>query len=559
LLFLASCASAQETGERVDVTRTPFTSAHATLLDFELDGTLVADTDEPGAVRAQIEAQLLFTIGQLNGEQSVGQLGQLEISAITTTSIVVPAPAPDPAPDPTFAVSYHAKFPVAWGNVAVPEHYSFTLPAKMSPAGQTAFVTKYGTTCIDPAGGAVDPGTMFLFYRPHQAGCALAADDSVTFDANVTRSADNTLGKYPEYHRVWSDATFEVVATFSHEYAAPTVGDEGVLAYGDFVWRMHQYLGQLQPNDAKRSEPVGLSPAGTAAPSVRLAAELPDGRNVVIDVMLVGHALTDDGAAFDAWYDAVTPKADLVLYNGHAGLGANVRTLMGKGTFNPGQYLIWFANGCDTFAYVDRTLADRRARLNPDDPSGTKYMDTVTNVMAGYFGALVPTSISLIHAIVDSRDASHWPRTYEQIFQTIDPTQIVVVTGEEDNLLLPLPPAPNPGGVNGATTNGATDTPTSPDGRPLPRGGTAGDPSSGAPAGTSARSSDGCSVGRNAGGPSSSALGATGAAFGLLALRRRRSGGRRNVARDDRCTALAHAHPCVSDCDRDELPHARED
>ena len=55
---------------------------------------------------------------------------------------------------------------------------------------------------------------------------------------------------------------------------------------------------------------------------------------------------------------------------------------------SPGQYLIWFANGCDTFAYVDRTLIDRRALVNPDDPGGTKYMDTVTNVMAGYFGAL---------------------------------------------------------------------------------------------------------------------------------------------------------------------------
>lgn len=40
-------------------------------------------------------------------------------------------------------------------------------------------------------------------------------------------------------------------------------------------------------------------------------------------------------------------------------------------------------NASDSFAYVDRSLAERRAVLNPDDPGGTKYMDMVTNAMPG--------------------------------------------------------------------------------------------------------------------------------------------------------------------------------
>ena len=94
---------------------------------------------------------------------------------------------------------------------------------------------------------------------------------------------------------------------------------------------------------------------------------------------------------------------------------------MSKGAFVPGKYLIWFMNGCDTFAYVDRSLANRRALLNADDPGGTKYMDTVTNVMAGYFRSLGPTSLTLLRALVDARDRSAPPKTYEQIFQSIDP------------------------------------------------------------------------------------------------------------------------------------------
>ena len=513
LLLLASCASCApgeraDAGERLELTRTPFTSVHADLLDFELDGTLIADTNEPGALRTLIEAQLLFTTGQLNGEHSVGQLGRLEVSAIDASLIVVPpvpepVPEPAPPPAPTYTVTYHAKLPVAWGGANQPASYSFTLPARTSQAAQLAFASKYGATCVAPAGGNVEAGSMFLFYRPHQQGCTLAAEDVVTFAATVTTSGVNTQGKSPEYHRVWADAALEVVAMFSHQLTAPAPDDEGVLAYEDFVWRVHQYLEQLQPNHAKRSEPAGLSPSGAGASAVRLAAELPDGRTVAIHVKLVSHALSDDGASFDAWYDAVTPKADVVLYNGHAGLGANVKTLMSKGSFVSGQYLMWYANGCDTFAYVDRTLADRRALLNPDDPTGTKYMDTVTNVLAGFFGALVPTSFALLRALVDARDASRPPKTYEEIFQNVDPSQIAVVTGEEDNFLQPLPPAPHPEGESLETSHPAGPSqplatlPTPPPDDPesavaralenLPGGGTGGGCSVSRPAGTDGR------------------------------------------------------------------------
>jgi hypothetical protein len=229
--------------------------------------------------------------------------------------------------------------------------------------------------------------------------------------------------------------------------------------------------------------------------------------------------------SFDAWYDALTPSADVILYNGHAGLGANVRTLMSKGAFVPGHYLIWFANGCDTFAYVDRTLVGRRALLNPDDPGGSKYMDTLANVMAGHFRSLEPTSLTLLHALIDVRDASHPPKTYEEIFQTIDPSQIVVVTGEEDNVLSALPPPPNPRGDTGGPSAGGGGA-TGGTGVAAPLVGGASEARTDAPIGTGPRSrhaSNGCSLGvgtrpRCAG----SGLGAHVLALTTLALGHRR-------------------------------------
>ena len=563
LLFLASCASAQEAGERVDIAHAPFTSVHSTLLDFEFDGTLVSDTDDRATLRTYIEAQMLFTMGPLNGDSSVGQLGQLQVPWVNATLIPVPppppppppppddagatdagadaaappvepapAPAPAPTPPPQYAVTYHAKLPVAWGGTEQPKSYSFTLPARLGWADQLAFATKYGSTCVDPSAGTIDPGSMFIFYRPKQPGCALAANDVATFTATVTDSGQNTQGKSPEYHRLWSDNALEVVAIFSHQFTTPTLGDEGVNAYYDFVWRVHEYLGDLQPNAALRSEPADLSPSG-GSPKVRLSAQLRDGRTLAINVMLVGHQLADDGAGFDEWYDGLTPTADVVLYNGHAGLGSNIRTLMSKGAFVPDHYLIWFANGCDTFAYVDRTLVDRRAQLNPSDPGGTKYMDAISNVMAGYFGSLGSTSLTLLRALVDARNPLKPPKTYEQIFQGIAPSQVVVVTGEEDNMLEPLPPAPNPEGQIAEATGapGTTGAPATTGTADLPQGGADDAPTedSASPTAPEKRAGTGCSVGL-VNGPrgASSGLGALAlAAATMLALRRQRRRARR--------------------------------
>src|SRR5262249_26321342 len=129
----------------------------------------------------------------------------------------------------------------------------------------------------------------------------------------------------------------------------------------------------------------------------------------------------------------LTPGADMILYNGHAGLGANVRALQQKGQFFPGTYQIVMMNGCDTFAYVDDTMQKTRALLNPSDPTGSKYLDVIANAMPAYFNSLPDTAMALIRALADLSS----PMSYDQILAEIDPAQVVVVTGEEDNVFTP--------------------------------------------------------------------------------------------------------------------------
>jgi hypothetical protein len=103
------------------------------------------------------------------------------------------------------------------------------------------------------------------------------------------------------------------------------------------------------------------------------------------------------------------------------------------GVFFPGKYQLFFFDGCDTFAYMDDTLATRRAALNPDDPTGTKYMDTMMNAMPAYFSSMPNDALSLVTALANPSS----PESYEDIFEGIDQAQIVVVDGEEDNVFTP--------------------------------------------------------------------------------------------------------------------------
>ena len=90
-------------------------------------------------------------------------------------------------------------------------------------------------------------------------------------------------------------------------------------------------------------------------------------------------------------------------------------------------------NGCDTYAYVDSALADAHAAVNPDDPDGTLYLDVMANAMPSFFRSMPGATMAIVEALLDRQN----PKTYEQIFQYIDKSEVVLVTGEHDNVYDP--------------------------------------------------------------------------------------------------------------------------
>jgi hypothetical protein len=395
-----------------------YTSASGRLLDLEFDAELL--TDGAFDPRADIKQQLLFTIGHLNFDGGVGRLDKVSLTNVRTE-----------AAGAQTRVRYHAKLPVSWGKKGkLPTRYTLTLPKRVDFAGQEAFFQKYSNSCVDPFAHDNEVGIYWYYYRPSVGGCSFAADDVVRVNASARFSRENSTGKYPEYDRIWQDRALKAVVIFGKvEDGATTDADRGIWSYNLFVNRMKQDL----PNATSIPATFGDAP-GIATPEITVNGRFSDGRTVSVTSFLVDN-VREGGPAFEAKYNALSTDADVIIYNGHAGLGQNVRKLATMGTFKSGKYQIFYMNGCDTFAYVDGSMAQTRARLNPDDPTGTKYMEILTNSMPPNWDSLPLNSISLLEDLTKLEA----PLTYKQILGHFDQSGVITVTGEEDNTFRPQP------------------------------------------------------------------------------------------------------------------------
>ena len=392
----------------------------AVFVDAEWDGTLI--TDSSFNDQATVQSQLFYTIGQLNGMNSVGRIDKAIISNIVKTPV-----------NGRTQVKYHAKLLVAWGNKnAVPTSIELKQPLDVSSSGQQAFADKYKTSCVDFNAHDVTAGSMFYYYRPKVSGCTLAAEDVNTVTATFAPSPVQTTGKFPEYNKIWEDNRLEVVAIFGkNEDGATASSDPGIAAFNRFVSTMKTELSTR--NGTTIPADVPASP-GVTAPDIEFNATLPDGKQIRVVALLTDNVRIGlQQPTFRARYENLSTRADYIVYNGHAGLGTNVRAMASAGKWVQGQYVVIQMNGCDTFAYIDDALFRAHQTINPDDTTGFKYIDIVNNGMPAFFSELSNTTMAMFRGLV----AFDQPKTYEQMFRNIDSDQVVLVTGEQDNTFTP--------------------------------------------------------------------------------------------------------------------------
>jgi hypothetical protein len=419
---LASCAATDDpfAGETLKTDGKEDASALGVFLTAQFDGKLVVDSS--WSDNQTIQDQLLYTVGQLNGMTAVGRIDRAELTNVqnTTTS------------DGKTQITYTAKMPIIWSkHNTVPATIDLKLPLDVSSTGQDAFTTKYKDACVDFGAHDVDSGSMFYYFRPRNSGCKLDAADIHATTATLSPSGTQTTGKFPEYDKVWEDGALNVVAIFGKYEDGATSGDVGIEGYNEFVGLMKTELGADSLTTVPANVPTN---PGVAAPDIEFDAKLPDGKTIKVVALLtdnVNNGLQDP--TFRARYESLSTRADFIVYNGHAGLGSNIRALASAGKWAAGQYVVVFMNGCDTFAYIDNSLSSAHKSINPDDTTGWKYIDIVNNGEPAFFASMAGASLAMFRGLL----AFDNPQTYEQIFQKVDSSQLVMVTGEQDNTFTP--------------------------------------------------------------------------------------------------------------------------
>jgi hypothetical protein len=395
-------------------------SALGVFLDAEFNGKLL--TDSSWNDKQTVLDQLMYTVGQLNGFTAVGRVDKAVVTNIVKTTV-----------NGKTQITYTAKLPVIWAKRnGIPNDVEIKLPLDISYAGQEAFATKYAHSCVDWGAHDVDAGSMFYYFRPRASGCTIAAADVHTVTATLSPSPVQTTGKFPEYNKLWEDNTLNVVAIFGkYEDGATSSSDAGISAYNEFIAAMKSELANRNLTTVPATVP---SSPGVNAPDIEFNATLPDGKKIKVVAMLsdnVNQGLQDP--TFRARYESLSTRADFITYNGHAGLGSNIRALAQAGKWVAGQYVVVFMNGCDTFAYIDGSLSQSHKAVNPDDTTGFKYIDIANNGMPAFFANMAESSLAMFRGFLSFDD----PKTYEQIFAQIDSSQLVMVTGEQDNTFTP--------------------------------------------------------------------------------------------------------------------------
>ena len=417
---LAACSTAGE--EDISADEGQFQGTVSNLVEMSFD-TEVRAPSEAEASRL-ITSQLYWLVGPFH---DLG--GDPRLTWAKTTKLRTEAAE---APRAESIVHFNVKLEVAWPKSrAIPQSYDLVLPRRLDSASQSAFYDKYKANCISPYAHDVDYSNAWYDFKPDRSGCALAADDVIRPKATVKKAQDNTVNTYPEYDRIWKDKKFQAVVVFGRDDQSSTSDrDLGAAEYIKYVAAMRGQAGFTDIRVKEEEFQDGSKTNKLALVDAKMAGD----RTVHVAVFLLAKPSLSTNE-FVRRYDPETEEADFVAFAGHAGLGGNIQRLQAIGKYKPGQYQVFVYDGCDTFAYVDKSVFDKKRAANgaEADPNGTRDFDVILNALPAPWTTGDPSVLTLTRKLIDDRT----PTNFEKILEIFPRSGAPVVVGDEDNKFRP--------------------------------------------------------------------------------------------------------------------------
>lgn len=295
--------------------------------------------------------------------------------------------------------------------------------------------------CTDPHYN--DIGDFFYFWDIDQEGCPLRGDDKeiVRVKAKLTQY-ENTKKTYPEYDRLYEKDVLDIRILMG--YIGDSISLTNVNYKDDGYVSYKGKIDELKTGGFKISEQktkFRLTRAGDEIKGVNYLTTMTKqvknqlGRTQTVQVTLyLGD--TDLGTEDATFHQILIPafqEADILVYDGHSGLGANLGfDYLPEFTFDTtGKYQLFFINGCSSYPYFN-------GQFFRNKEGGSKNIDIITSGLSTYTYTSVTNTMAFIAPFIDGRLWSYQTLLRHMEVSNGDAgTYLTGVNGDEDNQFLP--------------------------------------------------------------------------------------------------------------------------
>lgn len=320
-----------------------FSSPHVQRISFNIDdGIVISGGSQPPEL--VVSQQLRYMFGVLNEVDAGVDFPQMkvEITSIEGNEI-----------------HYKVRGEIAWDKKRpIPRSFFFPLPRSGDNVWLTEFVAKYQKECARKPSSL---GSFWNYYRPHRNGCAIHEGDRVNVLARFNPSVQINNNLMPNYQKIFQDSTLEMTVIMTKDHPL----DLNDLSLFDF----QTLCGAMVEKECHIESFQG-------------------NYRILLHVFLLDN-FADRPQVFLSQIQNYLQRSDVVSYNGHSGMGANIESFVKYYPIEDKEkYQIFFFNSCDTYGYFRNEFIEQGNR------------DVILNATPNYFGTFAYSNNSVINGLL---------------------------------------------------------------------------------------------------------------------------------------------------------------
>lgn len=287
-------------------------------------------------------------------------------------------------------------------------------------------------------------GDFWYFWDPDMPGCPLKGNstDVLRIEGKLEK-LENTVLSYPEYDRLYSDngnaSTFEISVFLGYideemRRGRPNRRDDAFYAMKEFETFLDRNAFSLSEKvDAFKLTNSGNTGKGANFYRLYEKDQKALGKNIKIrvKVLLSDTGISSKDPTFHAYLVPALEKSDIVVYDGHSGLGGNLHLeYLPPVIFSKSKYQVFFFNGCSSYPYFNGMFMKAKGRAGS--------LDIITAGLPTLSSTSSPNLEAFLEGFVSGKTLS-----YQKILSALDRsngdegTYLFGVSGDEDNRFKP--------------------------------------------------------------------------------------------------------------------------